>query len=151
MVTSSASVLHALEALAEAGVSDEFLGKTVRELLRQPLSRARAPEPSLMPESSAPSPPPPEPAGHSRVRQAPAAQPSLTGTAPEIVTFRGADGVRSSVSIPPETWTKVLNRHAGDAAAARAQVRETAAAAPPGANRSQWTSQQLLAPLTPIS
>jgi len=126
-----------------AGASDALLGAAVREWLGERMGQGARSEPVSG------TPPTPSPALSAAAATAPKVpvrqepkKPEPVG--PEIVVFKDATGTRSSVSIAPADWATLVKRHQGDAAAARATVRQIAATAPPGENRSQWTRAKLL-------
>lgn len=126
-----------------AGASDALLGAAVREWLGDRMGQVARSEPVSSPA------PTPSPALHAAAATAPKVpvrqEPKKSEpVGPEIVVFKDATGTRSSVSIAPADWAMLVKQHQGDAAAARAMVRQVATTAPQGENRSQWTRAKLL-------
>lgn len=65
------------------------------------------------------------------------------GTKAEIVVFKDSLGQRSSVSFPASDWSEMLQASRGTAESLRSRVREVAARAPLGENRSRWTRAEM--------
>lgn len=168
---SPSDILEALHAMVKASASDHLLGEAVREWLKTnpgaqdgPLANGRsetatpaapvAPSRSDSPKTEAPSglqgPAPLPFVASATPTRRPAPFPGLKPLPPaassstEIVTFKDAEGKRSSVGIPGPEWNQLLSAFNGNSSAARTAIRQAAAKAPSGVNRSKWTVGELL-------
>lgn len=173
MAVDSVQLLEALQSLVRVGASDHLLGEAVREFLspgaqgtrRPPAPRPAQPAQEANPPLSFPdpadigapgivpsqSPPPYSPAATAPAYPKapspppPASKPKLPEqTKAEIVVFKDQSGKRSSVSISPADWERLLVYASGDVSRARGLVRAAAAQAPQDVNRSQWVVSTIL-------
>lgn len=138
-----------LKGMAQIGLSDELLGRAVRELLSAETKRASTPlraahqqEPRAStdvstPRYSAPSPTPPSPPLSGKSSEA-----SEDDLVPLKVRF--PSGGATNVVVPRLQLTQLAKTLGADEEAARRWVREKVQAAPPGiSNRSRWVQQQI--------
>lgn len=170
MPVDSVHLLEALQGLVRVGASDHLLGEAVRELLSPGTQSSRRPhappaEPQEQTSTVPVSFPDPTARGSQDVGPPPAPVPSTSAhvvtrtpspaplplkarksepTKPEIIVFKDQSGKRSSVSISPADWEKLLVYASGDVSRTRALVRSAAAQAPQDVNRSQWVVSTIL-------
>lgn len=124
--------LAAVDVLVRAGVSDESVGRAVREWLAQHRQELGSPPPNV------PGPPLEVPAPAPQVT--PAAQPSRKF---EFVKVRLSDETVTNIAIPLALFQRVVLQ-AGGEKAARSIARELAKEAPATSeNRSSWVAQRL--------
>jgi hypothetical protein len=152
MFADPSHAVEALQAMAKAGASDRLLGDAVRELLAgsQPPAgpKVTPPVPPAAPVQAALTPVPApfseKPTKEPNPSRVVLALPRAEKVKSEIVVFKDGSGARSSVSISAADWARVLKRSGGAPGTARTMVRQLAAKAPPGVNRSHWVLETIL-------
>lgn len=152
MATTAPTILETLKAvltLADAGVSDEALGKAVREWLRAQRAETavEGAKAALLEERSrgtGTDPQTPQNSPTASVTEALQASPSPASTESVLIKVQVDGKQPTTVKIPGGLWKSfVAIPSLGTESAARARVREIAKKAPPAESLTVWMKQQL--------